>query len=98
MADVRITVGTFAFRARIEREAAPLTCARFDSMLPYREHLIHVGWSGEACWIGGTGCCMQSGDQSSQCLWVVASGASHARQLWRSSENTTPFLVPARPA
>jgi hypothetical protein len=51
MADVRITVGTFAFRARFEREAAPLTCARFESMLPYRERLIHVRWSGEACWI-----------------------------------------------
>ena len=51
MADVRITAGTFAFRARFERDAAPLTCARFESMLPYRERLIHVRWSGEACWI-----------------------------------------------
>jgi len=51
MADVRITVGTFAFRARFERDAAPLTCAGFESMLPYRERLIHVRWSGEACWI-----------------------------------------------
>jgi hypothetical protein len=51
MADVLITVGTFAFRARFERDAAPLTCARFESMLPYRERLIHVRWSGEACWI-----------------------------------------------
>src|SRR5882762_10413253 len=51
MADVRITVGTFAFRARFERDAAPLTCARFEGLLPYREHLIHVRWSGEACWI-----------------------------------------------
>jgi hypothetical protein len=51
MADVRITAGTFAFRARFERDAAPLTCAKFESMLPYRERLIHVRWSGEACWI-----------------------------------------------
>ena len=51
MADVRITVGTFAFRARFERDAARLTCAGFESMLPYRERLIHVRWSGEACWI-----------------------------------------------
>jgi hypothetical protein len=49
--DVRITVGTLAFRARFERVLAPLTCARFESMLPYRERLIHVQWSGEACWI-----------------------------------------------
>ena len=51
MVDVRIAVGTFAFRARFERDAAPLTCVRFESMLPYRERLIHVRWSGEACWI-----------------------------------------------
>src|SRR6267143_3798937 len=51
MADVLITVGMFAFRARCERDAAPLTCAKFASMLPYRERLIHVRWSGEACWI-----------------------------------------------
>ena len=51
MADVLITISTFAFRARFERDAAPLTCARFESMLPYRERLIHVRWSGEACWI-----------------------------------------------
>src|SRR4029077_2955748 len=51
MPDVRITAGTFAFRARFERDAAPLTCARFESMLPYRERLSHVRWSGESCWI-----------------------------------------------
>jgi hypothetical protein len=51
MAEVRITVGKFAFRARFEHAAAPLTCTRFESMLPYRERLIHVRWSGEACWI-----------------------------------------------
>jgi hypothetical protein len=51
MADVLINVGTLAFRARFERDAAPLTCARFAGMLPYRERLIHVRWSGEACWI-----------------------------------------------
>src|SRR5690348_16225164 len=51
MADVRIAAGTFVFRARFERAAAPLTCARFERMLPYRECLIHARWSGEACWI-----------------------------------------------
>ena len=49
--DVRIIGGPFTFGARFERAAAPLTCARFESMLPYRERLIHVRWSGEACWI-----------------------------------------------
>jgi Protein of unknown function (DUF3830) len=51
LADIRITAGTFAFTARFERALAPLTCAKFASMLPYREQLIHVRWSGEACWI-----------------------------------------------
>ena len=51
MADVRISAGPFAFTARLERAAAPYTCDKFASMLPYQEHLIHVRWSGEACWI-----------------------------------------------
>ena len=51
MADIRITAGPFSFTARFERVLAPLTCAKFAGMLPYRERLIHVRWSGEACWI-----------------------------------------------
>jgi Protein of unknown function (DUF3830) len=51
VADIRITAGPFAFTARFEHAAAPRTCAKFASMLPYRERLIHVRWSGEACWI-----------------------------------------------
>ena len=51
MSDLRITAGPFAFTARFERTAAPETCARFEALLPYRERLIHVRWSGEACWI-----------------------------------------------
>ena len=51
MSDVRIIAGPCAFLARFERDAAPLTCARFASLLPYRERLIHVRWSGEACWV-----------------------------------------------
>src|SRR5438309_11955550 len=51
MADVRISAGRFAFTARFERAAAPRTCDTFASMLPNRERLIHVRWSGEACWI-----------------------------------------------
>jgi Protein of unknown function (DUF3830) len=51
VADVRITAGPFALTARFERAAAPRTCDQFASMLPYRERLIHVRWSGEACWI-----------------------------------------------
>jgi hypothetical protein len=51
MSDLRITAGPFAFLARFERAAAPLTCTQFAAMLPYCERIIHVRWSGEACWI-----------------------------------------------
>ena len=51
MTDLRLTAGPFAFLARLERAAAPRTCERFAAMLPYRERIIHVRWSGEACWI-----------------------------------------------
>jgi hypothetical protein len=51
MSELRVTAGPFSFPARFERAAAPQTCARFAAMLPYRERLIHVRWSGEACWI-----------------------------------------------
>jgi hypothetical protein len=51
MTDLRIIAGPYSFLARLERALAPQTCARFEAMLPYRERLIHVRWSGEACWI-----------------------------------------------
>ncbi len=51
MSQVRITAGGFRFTARFEDDAAPKTCARFRSLLPYRERIIHVRWSGEANWI-----------------------------------------------
>ena len=51
MTDIRITAGPYAFVARFERALAPRTCERFVAMLPYRERIIHVRWSGEACWI-----------------------------------------------
>ena len=49
--NLRITAGPFRFSARFESAAAPKTCAKFASLLPYRERVIHVRWSGEACWI-----------------------------------------------
>ena len=51
MDHITITAGPFTFRARFEDAAAPKTCARFRELLPYRERIIHVRWSGEACWI-----------------------------------------------
>jgi hypothetical protein len=51
MNQVRIVAGPFTFSARMEDELAPKTCAAFRKMMPLREKLIHVRWSGEGCWI-----------------------------------------------
>ena len=51
MSTIRIDAGPYTFAARLEVEAAPKTCAKFLSMLPYRQKIIHVRWSGEGCWI-----------------------------------------------
>ena len=51
VSDITITAGPFQFRARWEDGASPQTCAMFRKLLPYSEKIIHVRWSGEACWI-----------------------------------------------
>ena len=51
MADVVIKAGDFSFEARFETAAAPRTCAAFRKLLPFKEHIIHVRWSGEAMWV-----------------------------------------------
>jgi len=51
MTTLRITAGPYQFEARMEEELAPKTCAKFLSLLPYKERIIHVRWSGEGCWI-----------------------------------------------
>jgi hypothetical protein len=48
---LRIKAGPFSYEARFELEKAPKTCAAFTKVLPYRERIIHVRWSGEGCWI-----------------------------------------------
>ena len=48
---LRITVGALVFTARFEDRAAPLSCAAFRRLLPYRERIIQTRWSGEAAWI-----------------------------------------------
>ncbi len=47
---IRIKAGRWEFIARFE-DKAPKTVAKFKSMLPYKERIIHVRWSGEGCWI-----------------------------------------------
>jgi hypothetical protein len=51
MDKLRITAGPFVFGARFETKAAPATCAKFRSLMPYRQRIIHVRWSGEGCWV-----------------------------------------------
>lgn len=48
---IKIMAGSFGFEGRLEQEAAPKTCELFMSLLPYKQRIIHVRWSGEACWI-----------------------------------------------
>ena len=51
MTTLHIKAGPFDFEAVMEEQNAPKTCAKFKSLLPYKERIIHVRWSGEGCWI-----------------------------------------------
>jgi len=51
MTDIQITAGPYSFGARLETALAPRTCQYFRSLLPYKQKIIHVRWSGEGCWI-----------------------------------------------
>ncbi len=51
MTTLHIKAGPFDFEAVMEEQNAPKTCARFKALLPYKERIIHVRWSGEGCWI-----------------------------------------------
>jgi len=51
MSNLRIIAGPFTFAARFETALAPKTCEIFRRLLPYKERVIHVRWSGEAVWI-----------------------------------------------
>jgi hypothetical protein len=51
MTTLRIKAGPYAFEARLEEKKSPKTCAKFLTLLPYKQQIIHVRWSGEACWI-----------------------------------------------
>ena len=48
---IDIIAGPYTFKARFEETNAPKTCAKFQSLLPYKERIIHVRWSGEAVWM-----------------------------------------------
>lgn len=51
MSLIDVAAGPYTFKAKFEEENAPKTCAKFRSLLPYSERIIHVRWSGEGCWI-----------------------------------------------
>ena len=51
MSHVRIKAGGYEFLAKWEKERCPKTCEAFEKLLPYEQKIIHVRWSGEACWI-----------------------------------------------
>jgi hypothetical protein len=51
MTTLLIKAGPYEFEARLEAIAAPNTCSKFASLLPFRQKIIHVRWSGEGCWI-----------------------------------------------
>ncbi|MDB5894255.1 MAG: cyclophilin-like superfamily protein [Rhodoferax sp.] len=50
MPKIRINAGGFSFLADTHPDA-PHTVAAFLKLLPYRQKLIHVRWSGEGCWV-----------------------------------------------
>jgi hypothetical protein len=39
------------FKARLETQLAPKTCAAFSAMLPLKTQIIQARWSGESAWI-----------------------------------------------
>jgi hypothetical protein len=51
MADIHIDIAGEVFPAVFEAGDAPNTVARFRELLPFSDRIIHVRWSGEACWI-----------------------------------------------
>jgi hypothetical protein len=50
MSELIIQLGPHRLTARFETAAAPLTCAAFRQLLPFKSQVIHVRWSGEAIW------------------------------------------------
>jgi len=48
---VRIEIGPFKFKGMLEEEKAPATCDAIKELLPMKNKVVHVRWSGEAVWI-----------------------------------------------
>ncbi len=48
---LEITAGPLTFRARLEEELAPRTCAALRKLLPLEDKIVQARWSGESAWI-----------------------------------------------
>jgi hypothetical protein len=51
MKRIKIQAGPYQFIGQLDEARAPKTCARFLSLLPFANKVIHSRWSGEAVWI-----------------------------------------------
>lgn len=51
MTYLKINIDTYTFIGRLEEDLARKTCEAFKSLLPLKNQLIHVRWSGQAMWI-----------------------------------------------
>lgn len=49
--EIRITVGKYVFRARLETQRAPASCRVLRTLLPLSGKLFQTRWSGEAAWV-----------------------------------------------
>jgi len=48
---LEITAGPLTFRARLEEELAPRTCAALRKLLPLEDKIVQARWSGESAWV-----------------------------------------------
>jgi hypothetical protein len=48
---LEISAGPFRFRAHLEEEKAPRTCAALRRLLPLEDRLVQARWSGESAWV-----------------------------------------------
>jgi hypothetical protein len=48
---LEITAGPLRFRARLEEESAPATCAAVRALLPLHGTIMQARWSGESAWV-----------------------------------------------
>lgn len=51
MTSLIVTIGDLSFDARLETNLAPKTSSVFEKLLPYKNKVVHVRWSGEGVWV-----------------------------------------------